>query len=169
MGHAPELRYGNQRNPPCLSQIAPRAEHAGVRSIGTICGSTDRPPAAKISAPLARGQSCRVPSSDCANPTTHPHSQLPPQNYRWRPSRLVHPTASIDASQSQAPRSRRERKVPVLLQQARLTSKCQRWQAVRPAQRRVRRFRGRTDRSDHRPLGPSGLRAKALEPSHHLI
>ena len=60
-------------------------------------------------------------------------------------------------------------KVPVLLQQARLTSKCHRWQAVRPAQRGVRRLRGRTDRSDHRPLGPSGLRAKALEPSHHLI
>ena len=60
-------------------------------------------------------------------------------------------------------------KVHVLLQQARLTSKYHRWQAVRPAQRRVRRLRGRNDRSDHRPLGPSGLRAKALEPSHHLI
>ena len=38
-------------------------------------------------------------------------------------------------------------KVPVLLQQARLTSKCHRWQAVRPAQRRVRL-------SEAAPIGP---------------
>ena len=43
--------------------------------------------------------------------------------------------------------ARGERKVPVLLQQARLTSKCHRWQAVRPAQRRVRL-------SEAAPIGP---------------
>ena len=47
----------------------------------------------------------------------------------------------------EAPRPRREAKVPVLLQQARLTSKCHRWQAVRPAQRRVRL-------SEAAPIGP---------------
>ena len=42
-----------------------------------------------------------------------------------------------------------------------------RWQAVRPAQRRLRRFRGRTDRSDHRSLGQSEIRANFS--SHYLI
>ena len=72
--------------------------------------SSPRPRAERTARRLSALFQCRVPSSDCANPTTHPHSQLPPQNYRWRPSRLVRPTASIDASQSQAPRPRRERK-----------------------------------------------------------
>ena len=137
-----------------------------------LCDGRERPVAwCPCSSPCPRAErtarrlsalfQCRVPLPDRANSTTHPHSHLSPQNCRWRPSRLVRRTASIDATPSQAPRPRRERKVPVLLQQARLTSKCHRWQAVRPAQRRVRRLRGRTNRSDHRPLGPSGLRAKS--------
>ena len=40
-----------------------------------------------------------------------------------------------------------------------------RWQAVRPAPRRLRRFRDRTDRPDHRSLGQSEIRANFLEPS----
>ena len=59
--------------------------------------------------------------------------------------------------------------MPVLLQQARLTSKCHRWQAVRPAQRRVRL-------SEAAPIGPiighsdrAASEQKAFEPSHPLI
>ena len=56
-------------------------------------------------------------------------------------------------------------KVHVLLQQARLTSKCHRWQAVRPAQRRVHRAARRIDRPDHGPLESSDLRLNLPEQS----
>ena len=60
-------------------------------------------------------------------------------------------------------------KVPVLLQQARLTSKPHPMASCATRTATCARLRGRTNRSDHRPLGPSGPRAKALEPSHPLI
>ena len=44
-----------------------------------------------------------------------------------------------------------------------------RWQAVRPAPRRLRRFRDRTNRPDHRSLGQSEIRANFLEPSPFSI
>ena len=70
---------------------------------------------------------------------------------------------------SKAPPPREREKFCVLLQQARLTSKSHPMASCATRTATCARLRGRTNRSDHRPLGPSGLRAKALEPSHPLI
>ena len=70
---------------------------------------------------------------------------------------------------SKAPPSRKREKMCGLLQQARLTSKPHPMASCATRTATCARLRGRTNRPDHRPLGPSGPRAKALEPSHTLI
>ena len=78
-------------------------------------------------------------------------------------------TVRVGVVPSKAPPPREREKFYVLLQQARLTSKSHPMASCATRTATCARLRGRTNRPDHRPLGPSGPRAKALEPSHPLI
>ena len=78
-------------------------------------------------------------------------------------------TVRVGVVPSKAPPPRERENFYVLLQQARLTSKSHPMASCATRTATCARFRGRTNWPDHRPLGPSGPRAKALEPSHPLI
>ena len=78
-------------------------------------------------------------------------------------------TVRVGVVPSKAPPPRERENFCVLLQQARLTSKSHPMASCATRTATCARLRGRTNRPGHRPLGPSGPRAKALETSHPLI
>ena len=117
--------------------------------------------ARRLSAPFQ----CRVPfySTVPTQPPTHTancHRKTTDGDHRdWSiPRRLSTPRNPKHPAQG-------EREVRVCCSWRTKQQNATRWQALRPAQRRLRRFRGRTDRPDHRSLGQSEIRANFLEPS----